>query len=238
MKRILTILLILSSCIGFSQNLILTGNLVSFDNLKKRVVYYKEFGTNSPVVKIIRCDDSSQYTIKFPLQKLKKDNITTIVFSMDSASVSTNQGCVQRVFVDQIINSPEFANLKTIKLKSDFLFDYLCISRMGIRASEEGGQDFVGKYEMKKGDTLHSITLDDLFYRYSAKLLKPTSEYMTEAFGIWEIDGINNMIIFKISRHLNSKYGIMVLKKISYSFKIKDYDKKLFDGINSTLSKL
>lgn len=238
MKIFYILLSLLIATSSFAQDLVLSGKISSyeFNETNKNKIYYTEAGKKFDPKKFILCDAQYNYTFRIPIKKIKAENITAVLFTVDPNTDPTEDySCVDKIDVGKIIQAPEFSSNKSIKLKADLRPSRPCLMSVYYGASEDGKEKFVGHYTLQSGDTTLYITLRDAMYRYSASIYPPTADLMDEAYGAWGYNEDTQTLILYVNTHSNKRFEIYLDKKYDYSFKVREDNGKLqFEGAGTT----
>lgn len=201
----------------FSQNFIITGKVFSYDIKESGKIFYTELGEKYDKNKFVKYEKNKAYTLSINLEKLKKDKTKVLVFTIDTAFKST---CTSKLYVAEILNSPEFSNKQNIKLYSDLLLDRNCTRSTYFDSQVENEQRFVGQYKLQKKDTIFEISLQDEFKKFVSTISKNTSTYMNEEFGYWDFDQEKKKLFIDVSYQTNEKFGLLLNKKFRYEFNV------------------
>ena len=225
---------------SIGQNLELVGNVEKYDIKESGRIFYTEDGNNFDVNKFVPYDKKRGYTFKISIAKIKKSNIKILAFTLNPALKTTDEdACVQRIYVAEILNSPIFRNLKTIKLRSDLLLDIFCEESMHSDAVQDGNSRFVGDYLFKINDTLRTIKTESMLYTYKALLSKGNPNYITEEIGTWEVNSEKKLLTFSIQYQQNEKFGLIISKRYKFEFEITEKPNGLSFSIKTgTLKKI
>jgi hypothetical protein len=221
MFKILLVLLIAVPQTGYAQFLELYGLVEKSDIPADRKIYYTTGSNKFSSKKFITCDANGIYSFRMSIAEIKKSHIEFLFFAADtSQDVSIEYACVHKINTGEIIRAPEFSTLKSISLRTDLFLYEKCAGGMYYDAEQGGRGRFVGAYKFELNDTIHTITLKNIWFMCSSQLSKRTADYMDEEEGGWEYNQIEQTLIIYISAQKNEKYGLKIQSSNKYKFHV------------------
>lgn len=224
---------------SFSQTLELTGKIYHFELNEKGKIYYTAKGKPFDKGKYIEYNKNKGYKFTIPVEVIVKEAITVMVFSIDPDVKSDDQNdCTYGINVLNIVRDSKFANVKKIRLKCDLILDLYCVSSEHRQAKEDGKEHLIGRYELRSGDTITVVNLQNGMYRYEGYRSKMNSDCMMKESGTWKYDESKKLLILYVQYQMNDVFGLILNKQYSYEFDVKeDSDRLYFSAKKVTLKK-
>ena len=221
MKRLFILFALVFPLISFSQNLVMTGNVFANSLKETGKIFFAKIGNKFDETQYVNYDKKKKYTFSISLDKIKNDNINCLVFTLDISSKSDdNNSCTQKIFVSEIINSPEFSNKKNIEIYSDLDLEKNCTSSAYSDAKEYGKERFVGDYKFIRKDTALEVELKNIFQQYYATLPIQNSKLMTKEFGSWDYKTNNKILSISSAYQFNERFGTLFMRSTYDEFKV------------------
>jgi hypothetical protein len=219
MKKLFTLLLVLTCQLSLAQHVELVGKVDYYSLGETGKIYYTKDGEKFDHKKFVTYDKDRNYTFKMSIREILKNKIGVLAFAADT-SQKTNlpYACIQKINLGAIVSSPDFKNLKTIKLNTDLVLGLQCEESIYWDAAMEGMKRHVGSYSLTVQDTSRLIQLENVFFKYKSGIHPMTKDYMNEEQGSWNFNEEKKQLSFFIHRQVNSTYGLILRKRIRYDF--------------------
>jgi hypothetical protein len=227
MKPLLTCLLSFLALNAFSQskaqpvNIVLTGNVYSFESSEKPYIYFALVGKKFTLRDRIKMDEKTGYVFDLSKTSYKNSASGVLVFSLDTTyKMNDPYSCVHRIDLGEINKYAKAKGLKSLKLKSDLVMDFHCETSIVSNQAEGGVADFVGKYKQALKDTVRVMELEkgSFIYRDSCNYLD--SDLMNGGYGRWDLKENPLSIKVNIWYRINKQFGTMLRKSAEKTYKV------------------
>ncbi len=228
MKFIFSIAALLLYLNNGAQTLTLYGKIDDADRNVKGRLYYSLNGERFSLKQSVPYTNFGEYSFTIKISLLKEKKVRDIIFSTDTTNDPFRfESCVHRVHADAILDHPDFANSRSIRVHTDLLTTYFCSTSVLYTAGRDGNDRFTGSYKLQFKDTTLNLKLYDELYNASADLFPANSELMDHLNGGWSYNSDQKTLSIYLNYQWNQRLGIALSKPWNLNFRVEEQNGQL-----------